>query len=778
MASELLDLTQLPILDARSLLERQGIDPKLADWRTLIGLNDDFFDGMVRDPFYRYAEAIQLAPASESDHHAGPGGLLAHSYDVITLGLKRRRGLQLPHGGSIDQIVEQRHLWTYAVFAGGLLHDAGKLMASIRIRLLKNTGSYYNWTPQDKPLREFKDAVSYKVEFVKTPYAYHTQVALTLFDFIPTSGRAWLAREPHIMMQLCAFLRGDRFESGVIGEILESADMTSTAQSQKRPVQQRFSKTPSTIERIVHWVRNWIVEGDIKINKNGAMGWVDADGYLFMVCRSLADKIIHHCDAMGITDIPRDPIRIYDIFQDYGFALPTPEGKAVWNMLIECDDYKHALTCLKFEARRFTVPTRPLIAFEGKVTVYGKQKPAASQTQSPKLIRGDESATRMEQELREALNRIQQLSTTGGGQANAQEPAASLINTTQETGIIFDAGQSLIGLKSHETEPFQESAEHIGGTVDNRSDSDFQADDGMPWGEPEEPVFATQEDEAADNWEAAQTKEAASFQETAQIQETAYSQEPAHTQESGEAFNISKETAGFQDLGDSLAFDDEPVFSDRIDADEPVFLDQLESVSPNTTLEPADQESLITQYQADKASPPPTTAAVVTLAESSEGSPQNHKKFSRYTISGVPSYEPGMVTMDAPDLGRMFVNWLRINMLSKTIQMNCPEALVHIMEDGVLLLAPGIFKNFLQVHGVGKQEDIEKNHKRLSDKFQKLKINIRTKTQPSINIHKVYAVGKNRASKLNGWKIPLNVIYCDKDTIPEPNRFLKSTPEI
>ena len=58
-----------------------------------------------------------------------------------------------------------------------------------------------------------------------------------------------------------------------------------------------------------------------------------------------------------------------------------------------------------------------------------------------------------------------------------------------------------------------------------------------------------------------------------------------------------------------------------------------------------------------------------------------------------------MVTLDAPDLGRMFLNWLRINMLSKTIQMNCPEALVHIMEDCVLLLAPGIFKNFCRYTG-------------------------------------------------------------------------------
>lgn len=756
MARDSLDITRLPILDALSLLQRQGIDPKLSDWRTLIGLNDEFFDHMVRDPFYRYAEAIQLAPASEADHHANPGGLLSHSYDVITLGLKRRRGLQLPHGGSIDQINEQRHLWTYAVFAGGLLHDVGKLMASIRLRLLLKKGTYYHWTPQDKPLCEFKDAVSYCVEFVKTPYSYHTQIALTLFDFLPTSGRAWLARESHIMMQLCAFLRGDRYESGVIGEILESADMASTALSQKLPVLQRFSTKPSTIERLVHWVRNWIIEGEIKINKNGALGWVDTEGHLFMVCRSLADKIIHHCDQNSITDIPRDPIRLYDIFQDYGFALPTPEGKAIWNMLIECDDYKHALTCLKFEARRFTIPTRPLAAFDGLVKVYGERK-TKENAKSPVITKAGDTAMKMESQLRDALSNPNALSAIGGDQINPQEPVLN-----QDPVFIQEAGPFEEAAQSQDTGQYQDAITPIGGGVNNHPDPALQEPAEHLQGFDDELSLAEPVIEAKDAY-------------TKHHKETGITQETTHTWETDAeeaACVITQETAASdQSPTDTFVLDDEPIFLDRVEGDTPILMDPISPLGPlsETTLK---SENLQEIAQVDQ------VAVTDPMASDLEVQPEKHKKFSRYTISGVPSYEPGMVTMDAPDLARMFVTWLRINMLGKTIQMNCPEALVHIMEDCVLLLAPGIFKNFLQVHGVGAPEEIEKNHKKLSDKFQKLKINIKTNTQPSINIHKVYAVGKFRASKLNGWKIPLNIIYSDNDKIPEPNRFLKLTPDI
>ena len=95
-----------------------------------MAFHDTAFNDLIQSPFFATLKPFSCAP-QEADHHAGPGGLLAHTYDVISLALKRRRGLQLPLGGTVEQIRDQRHLWTYAIFAAGLLHDIGKLMGSI-----------------------------------------------------------------------------------------------------------------------------------------------------------------------------------------------------------------------------------------------------------------------------------------------------------------------------------------------------------------------------------------------------------------------------------------------------------------------------------------------------------------------------------------------------------------------------------------------------------------------------------------------------------------------
>ena len=320
---------------------------------------------------------------------------------------------------------------------------------------------------------------------------------------------------------------------------------------------------------------------------------------------------------------------------------------------------------------------------------------------------------------------------------------------------------------------FQESSEKIGGASSISEEAGesagsgnvaFTQEDDMPWGEPDESFFP--------DHEAVPNPEAVSNQEAALVQETDFTQEAAPSCE------INQETGASAVDDEAIDFEEEPVFSDRIETEEPVFTDRMESDTTSTVPASVAAESFIERYQADKKPLASAIAPAETKTDNPEAQAQAHKKFSRYTISGLPAYEPGMVTLDAPDLGRMFLNWLRINMLNKTIQMNCTEALVHTMEDCVLLLAPGIFKNFLQVHGVGKPDDLEINHKKLAEKFRRLKVNIKTSTEPSINIHKVYVVGKKRATSIHGWKIPLNLIYSDAAAIPKPNKYLSNTPDI
>jgi integrating conjugative element relaxase (TIGR03760 family) len=359
----------LPICTAEQLFAQCKLDPNLAELRTLAGLDAPVFDLLIKTPIYQFAELVQLAPASEAHHHAGPGGLLKHTLDVITLALKKRRGFQLPIAGSLSEISTQRHLWTYAIFVGCLLHDIGKLSANTRLILIAKDGSEKPWTPHSGTMTHLKNLKGYRIEFRKTPYHYHAHLALTHWDLIPKEARTWLIEASNIMAELTAWLWGDKFESGTIGDIVEAADRESTAKDLQLPNEPRFSNAIPVIERYLKIIRQWIQDGTIKINTNGGMGWVDEYGHLYLVCRSLAEKLIQECNSQGLKHLPQDPVRVYDILQEHGYALPTDDGKAIWPIRVKTSGYEHKFTCLKFEARKLTLPSRPLRALEGEISI-------------------------------------------------------------------------------------------------------------------------------------------------------------------------------------------------------------------------------------------------------------------------------------------------------------------------------------------------------------------------------------------------------------------------
>lgn len=367
-------MSQLPILSSEKIFEYCKVHPNLNEWRPLAGLDTDVFDKLILEPMHRFAEVVQLAPASESHHHAGPGGLFTHTVDVITIALKKRRGYQLPLGGTISEINDQRHLWTMGIFVACLLHDVGKLSATIRLLVKYKNGTERIWNTHTEILPKLKTAVSYRIVFEKTPYEYHHKVALTHFEILPRMARSWLFSAPQVVSEVCAYLWGDRFESGIIGEIAEFADGESTARNLLIPADHRFSNAIPAIDRYLKMIRRWIAENAIRINVNGGMGWVDQKGHLYLVCRSLADKMIQECDSQGLKNLPQDPVRIYDILQEHGYALPTQDGKAIWNINITTPTFSHKLTCLKFEARKFSTPTKLLVPLEGEITI-GAQEP-------------------------------------------------------------------------------------------------------------------------------------------------------------------------------------------------------------------------------------------------------------------------------------------------------------------------------------------------------------------------------------------------------------------
>lgn len=597
----------LPILSAAKLFELCKIDDHFSELRTIAGFDTAIFNVLIADPLKDYAELVQLAPASEAHHHSGPGGLLKHTLDVATLALKKRKGYQLPLGGSLTDIGKQRLLWTYAVFVGCLLHDIGKLSANTRLVAIDKSGKELSWTPSSGPLTTLVDKDNariplqgYRIEFRKTPYRYHEHLALIHWNLLPRSGRAWLIEAPHIMAELTAWLWGDKFESGTIGQIIEYADRESTAKNLQVPPDHRFSNVIPAIERYLKLLRQWIQDGAIRINTNGGMGWVDEHGHLYLVCRSLAEKLIQECNSLGLKNLPQDPVRVYDILQEHGYALSTDDGKAIWTIAVETETYRHQFTCLKFESRRLIPSSRELKSLDGVISIQepGSQEPAKSVTESA---------------LQENGQPLQSMATGGD----------------------------------------RETAEYI--------------------------------------------QEAGSDQETAS-------------------------TISTQDTINEAT-------------DSTVLETESSTGNDEVTQETATASDTVKDTQ-ENAGPVKTSVSIIKNLE-----------------------------FEAPDTAQKFLSWLQRGLLEKTIVMNNPGAEVHIVEEGIFLLAPAIFKTFLRLHDVP-----EEKHKNLSKRFASLRKHIRCN---DLNIHPYWVSSSNRATKINGWLLPFNVIYENDYPIPKPNKYIK-----
>ncbi|MGD8940395.1 MAG: MobH family relaxase, partial [Gammaproteobacteria bacterium] len=359
-----LDYDRLPILSAEALITALSLNKRLRSIEKISGAGQQYFKALYLPAIVNYAEAVQLAPASAAHHHAGPGGLLAHTLDVIEIALRLRKAYNLPQFSTPETIYEQEHVWSYGVFVGALLHDIGKMVCSTRIRLENQN----IWTPHEGSILN-TGAKRYKIEFVKAPYKAHTQLSNSFFHLLPEKGRGWLAQYQDVLAQLTTWLYGDLYESGAIGEIVRRADRQSVANNIKNGADQiRFPNSPQVplVERLITALRELLHDGVLKINRpDGSAGWCD-NQFTYLVCGTVSDMVRQRLHSSGATDIPADNSRIFDIWQEHGYALSTSSGGSIWRLTV---NGKFSLTVLKFETSRIFHPSFRPKPFEGKLVV-------------------------------------------------------------------------------------------------------------------------------------------------------------------------------------------------------------------------------------------------------------------------------------------------------------------------------------------------------------------------------------------------------------------------
>jgi len=134
---------------------------------------------------------------------------------------------------------------------------------------------------------------------------------------------------------------------------------------------------------------------------------------------------------------------------------------------------------------------------------------------------------------------------------------------------------------------------------------------------------------------------------------------------------------------------------------------------------------------------------IATLYDSAVSNPDN-----KANSTGTPAAA-------ADDPGVRFLNWLRQGLANNRFAINAVNARIHVASEGLLLVSPGIFKDF---------DGNDWNH--VQKRFQKLKLN--RKTAHATNIFTYAVKSERRQSRIKVMVIANPDRVCPGVTLPPP----------
>lgn len=321
------------------------------------------FASLYRAPLERYAELVQAFPASEAHHHAYPGGMLDHGLEIVAYSLKLRQSHLLPIGASPEDQAAQAEAWTAAVAYAALLHDIGKVAVDLHVELADGS----TWHPWHGPLRQpyrfrYRDDREYRLHSAATGLLYQQLLNRDLLD--------WLSGYPSLWAPLLYVLAGQYEHAGVLGELVVQADRASVAQELGGDPARAMAAPKHALQRkLVNGLR-YLLKEELKLNQPEASdGWLTEDA-LWLVSKTVSDKLRAHLLSQGVDGIPANNTAVFNVLQDHAMLQPTASGKAIWRATITSESgWSHAFTLLRLAPALIWEPSERPSPFAGTVTV-------------------------------------------------------------------------------------------------------------------------------------------------------------------------------------------------------------------------------------------------------------------------------------------------------------------------------------------------------------------------------------------------------------------------
>ncbi len=346
------------------------------------------FVTLYRMPLERYAELVQAFPASEAHHHAYPGGMLDHGLEIVAYSLKLRQSHLLPIGANPEDQAAQSEAWTAAVAYAALLHDIGKIAVDLHVELA-NGSTWHPWHgPLHQPYRfRYRDDREYRLHSAATGLLYRQLLDREVLD--------WLSSYPSLWTPLLYVLAGQYEHAGVLGELVVQADRASVAQELGGDPTRAMAAPKHALQRKLLDGLRYLLKKELKLNQPEASdGWLTEDG-LWLVSKTVSDKLRAHLLSQGIDGIPANNTAVFNVLQEHGMLQPAPDGKAIWRATVTSSTgWTHSFTLLRLAPALIWESGERPMPFAGTVVI---DTPAAGEdVVAAVILRADGAASASE----------------------------------------------------------------------------------------------------------------------------------------------------------------------------------------------------------------------------------------------------------------------------------------------------------------------------------------------------------------------------------------------
>lgn len=253
--------------------------------------------------------------------------MLDHGLEIVAYALKLRQSHLLPAGATPEDQAAQAEVWTAATAYAALLHDIGKIAVDLHVEYADGA-IWHPWHGAlQRPYRfRYREGREYRLHNAATGLLYHQLLDRDILD--------WLCGYPVLWSALLYVLAGQYEHAGVLGELLIQADRASVALELGGDPAKAMSAPKHALQRKLLDGLRHLLKKELKLNQPQASdGWLTQDT-LWLVSKTVSDKLRAHLLSQGMDGIPANNTAVFNVLQDHGILQPTPESKAIWKATV------------------------------------------------------------------------------------------------------------------------------------------------------------------------------------------------------------------------------------------------------------------------------------------------------------------------------------------------------------------------------------------------------------------------------------------------------------